>query len=81
MKVPQVFTVIIEQDPITGYYVAFVSGLPGAHTQAKSMKELQRNLREVVALVLEDSTSLSRASLQSARLYKNRHCQAVRYLT
>jgi predicted RNase H-like HicB family nuclease len=35
--------------------VAYVPDLPGAHTQAESLEELQENLREVVELVLEDS--------------------------
>jgi predicted RNase H-like HicB family nuclease len=31
-----------------------VPGFPGAHSQAESLDELQRNLQEVVALLLED---------------------------
>jgi predicted RNase H-like HicB family nuclease len=48
------FTAYIEQDLDTGLYVATVPGLTGAHTQAASLDELQRNLEEVLALVLED---------------------------
>jgi predicted RNase H-like HicB family nuclease len=35
-------------------YVAHIPGWPGAHTQGESLDELQSNLREVVALLLED---------------------------
>jgi len=35
-------------------YVGFVPGLLGAHTQAESLDELNRNLREVVAMLLQD---------------------------
>lgn len=54
MKIHQRYTAIIEQDTATGYYVAYVPDLPGAHTQAETMEELSKNLREVVELVLEE---------------------------
>ncbi|MBI5183250.1 MAG: type II toxin-antitoxin system HicB family antitoxin [Nitrospinae bacterium] len=44
----------IEKDPETGLYVAVVPGIPGAHTQAKTLDELQKNLKEVVELCLEE---------------------------
>ena len=33
---------------------SYVPGLPGAHTQAESLDELNANLREVIAMLLED---------------------------
>lgn len=48
-------TAYIEYDPLTRLYVGLIPGLPGAHTQAASLDELQDNLREVVALCLEDN--------------------------
>jgi predicted RNase H-like HicB family nuclease len=48
------FTAVIERDPDTGLLVGYVPGFPGAHSQASSMEELQRNLREVIAMLLED---------------------------
>lgn len=54
MKTARVYTAIIEQDMPTGMYVAHVPDLPGAHTQAETLEELQDNLEEVVSLVLED---------------------------
>lgn len=44
----------IERDPETGLYVAVVPGIPGAHTQAKTLDELQKNLKEVLELCLEE---------------------------
>jgi len=55
MKAQNSYTAVIEKDTATGFYVAYVPGLPGAHTQAETMEELQSNLREVLALVLEDN--------------------------
>lgn len=59
MKAHQTYTAVIEQDTATGMYVAYVPDLPGAHTQAETFEELQRNLREVISLVLEDKPKAS----------------------
>jgi len=48
------FTAVVERDADTGLLVGYVPGLPGAHTQAESLDELNANLREVVAMLLED---------------------------
>jgi predicted RNase H-like HicB family nuclease len=47
------FNVIIEQDE-EGYYVATVPELKGCHTQAKSVDEVMKRVREAIALCLED---------------------------
>ena len=49
------FVAVIEQCPDTGLYVGYVPGFPGAHTQAETLDELNRNLQEVIAMLLEDS--------------------------
>jgi len=48
------FTAYIEWDPALHLYVGIVPGIPGAHTQAASLDELQRNLKEVLELCLEE---------------------------
>jgi predicted RNase H-like HicB family nuclease len=53
------YTAIIEQDSATGFYVAYIPDLPGAHTQAKTLEELKSNLKEVVELVLEEDSGYS----------------------
>jgi predicted RNase H-like HicB family nuclease len=55
MRTTQTYTAIIEQDTATGFYVAYVPDLPGAHTQAETFEELQKNLQEVISLVLEEN--------------------------
>ncbi len=42
----------IEKDQETGLYVAVIPGIPGAHTQAETLDELYKNLKEVVELCL-----------------------------
>ena len=48
------FTAYVEWDPETKLYVGIVPGIPGAHTQAESLDELQNNLKEVLQLCLEE---------------------------
>jgi predicted RNase H-like HicB family nuclease len=48
------YTAVIERDPETGVFVGYVPGFPGAHTQGDSRDELHANLREVIAMLLED---------------------------
>lgn len=50
----KVFTAVIERCPDTGLYVGYVPGFAGAHSQGESLDELQRNLREVIEMLLED---------------------------
>lgn len=48
------FTAVIERDADTGLLVGYVPGFAGAHSQVSTMEELHRNLREVIAMLLED---------------------------
>ena len=48
------YSAVVERDPNTGVYVGNVPGFPGAHSQGETLDELNRNLQEVVALLLED---------------------------
>ncbi len=52
------FTAIVERDTETDLYVGYVPGFPGAHSQAKTLDELQVNLREVIEMLLEDENEL-----------------------
>ena len=46
------FNIVIEQDE-DGYYIASVPELPGCHTQAKSLDELNKRIIEAIELYLE----------------------------
>jgi predicted RNase H-like HicB family nuclease len=46
------FAVVVEKDE-DGYYVASVPELPGCHTQAKTLDELMRRIREAIEVYLE----------------------------
>jgi predicted RNase H-like HicB family nuclease len=48
------FTAVIQKCPDTGLYVGFVPGFPGAHSQGETLDELNKNLKEVIEMLLED---------------------------
>lgn len=48
------FSAVIERCPDTGLLVGYVPGFPGAHSQGETLDELQANLQEVIAMLLED---------------------------
>jgi predicted RNase H-like HicB family nuclease len=50
----QTFNAVIERCPDTGLLVGYVPGFPGAHSQGETLDELNRNLVEVIAMLLED---------------------------
>ena len=50
----QVFTAIVERCHGTDLYVSFVPGFLGAHTQGETLDELNKNLKEVIEMLLED---------------------------
>ncbi len=48
------YTAVVERCPDTGLFVGYVPGFPGAHSQATSLDELNKNLHEVIEMLLED---------------------------
>lgn len=50
------YSFVVEKDADTGLYVGHVPGWPGAHSQGESLDELQKNIQEVVSMLLEDGT-------------------------
>jgi len=48
------YTIVVERCPETDLYVGSVPGFPGAHSQGESLDELRQNMREVIAMLLED---------------------------
>ena len=50
------FTAQIERDIESGMYIGVIPNLPGAHSQAESLDELHKNLKEVIELCLSELT-------------------------
>jgi len=44
------FTAVIEKCSETGLFVGYVPGFPGAHSQGKTLEELNENLCEVIGV-------------------------------
>ncbi len=57
------FVAQVQRDVDTGLYIGTIPSLPGAHTQAKSLDELNVNLKEVIELCLEEMTADELASI------------------
>lgn len=55
-------TAFIEFDPETELYVGTIPGISGAHTQGATLDELQRNLREVLELCLEEAAESTKVA-------------------
>lgn len=51
---PKKFTVIIEKDE-DGWYVSEVVGLPGCHTQGKTIDQLVERTKEAIRAYLKSS--------------------------
>jgi predicted RNase H-like HicB family nuclease len=53
------FGVVVEKDE-NGYYVASVPELPGCHTQAKTLDEVMKRIKEAIQAYLEAEGGKSR---------------------
>ena len=48
------YTAVIERDTATRFYIGYIPGWPGAHSQATTLDGLHANLEEVITLLLRD---------------------------
>jgi predicted RNase H-like HicB family nuclease len=55
------YMAVVEKDPDTDLFVGYVPGFPGAHTQGKTLDELNKNLQEVIELLLEEGEPILEA--------------------
>lgn len=53
----QMFTVIVERDPESGWLVGEVAELPGCYTQAPDLPELEKNIQEAILGYLSVATN------------------------
>lgn len=59
----KIFTAFVEYDEESKLYVGIIPNVPGAHTQAESLDELQHNLQEVLELCLEENPEIANERL------------------
>ncbi len=48
------FSAVIEKCSDTELFVGYIPGFPGAHSQGETLDELNKNLKEVIEMLLED---------------------------
>jgi predicted RNase H-like HicB family nuclease len=48
------YSYVVEKCSETKLYVGYVPGFPGAHSQGETLDELQENMKDVIAMLLED---------------------------
>ncbi len=48
------FTIVVEHCPETRLCIGYVPGFPGAHSQGDTLHDLREDIREVIAMLLED---------------------------
>ena len=46
-------TAVVERYPDTQLYVGYVPGFPGGHSQGQTRDELNENLQELIAMLLD----------------------------
>ena len=54
-----IYTAVVERCPDTDLYVGYVPGFPGAHSQGQTLEELNGNLREVIAMILDEGAPVT----------------------
>lgn len=57
-RTPKTYTAYVEFDGETALYVGIIPGIPGAHSQGRTLDELQTNLKEVLELCLVEQSNL-----------------------
>jgi predicted RNase H-like HicB family nuclease len=52
------YTAVVEKCPQTGFFIGYIPGFPGAHSQGETLDELKQNMHEVLQMLLEDGEPL-----------------------
>ncbi len=50
----KIYSAIFERCTQTGLFVGFVPSFPGAHSQGETLDKVNRNLQEVIEILVED---------------------------
>ena len=59
----KIFTAFVEYDEESKLYAGIIPNVPGAHTQAETLDELQHNLQEVLELCPEENPEIANERL------------------
>ncbi len=50
------YNAFVEKCADTRFYVGYVPGFPGCHSQGRTLDELRRNLQKILSMLLENGT-------------------------
>lgn len=63
------YTVIIEKDPESGWYIGKCIQVPGAVSQGETLDELMENMKDAITLVLDYYREQARAESLGHRVF------------
>lgn len=63
------YTVIIEKDPESGWYVGQCEEIPGAVSQGETYEELMENMKDAISLMLEYYRDEMRAENKGRKVF------------
>ena len=63
------YTVIIEKDPESGWYIGKCIQVPGAVSQGETLDELMENMKDAITLVLDYYREQARAESLGRRVF------------
>jgi len=58
----QGYTTVFELCRHTGFFLGYVPGFPGTHTQSETLEELNDYLAEITTMILDNGAPAMRAS-------------------
>lgn len=64
------YTIIIEKDPESGWYVGKCIQVPAAMSQGETLDELMENMKDAISLVLDYYKEKARKSSRSGVFYR-----------
>lgn len=63
------YTVVIEKDPESGWYVGQCEQIPGAISQGETYEELMENMKDAISLMLEYYRDEMRAENKGRKVF------------
>lgn len=67
-QMERVFTAVYEKHG--KWYVGYVEEIPGVNTQGKNLREVKKNLREALELILETNRLITDGGLRSSSIIR-----------
>ncbi len=63
------YTIIIQKDPESGWYIGKCAQVPGAVSQGETLDELMENMKDAITLILEYNREQARMSCAGQHVF------------